>query len=116
MLILVATAFWMQVRSESGLNMLYVRESAYSGYYQSNSLWGVALICGDMIQDVLKLDGINGYGGGDRMCVDDDLSSIKASSDEIRDDYQGISSSDFLSQSSPDRSYGYAKCGTNEVN
>ncbi len=90
--------------TETSLGMLWNANN-------DNSLWGIALVCGNTIHDLIKLNGFN-FHGGERWCkIDSDLSSIVATGDQIiKSGYQANNNSSVFNTNDDPPSYGYARC------
>ena len=89
-------------------------------YHTTNGLWGIGVMCGNIMHDMIKLDGMN-FIGGARMCVPSNkLENIITTGDTVHEgSYQGnVDAESYqLSNGLDDRtsqSYHEAKCG--EVN
>ena len=77
--------------------------------YQSDKIWGIGVMCGNVMHDMIKLDG-----GGTRKCYQ--LSEVKATGEVVYDQYMD-SSIGFgpyhynMTSGNKFDSYGYAECG-----
>ena len=84
--------------------------------YNPQKLWGIALVCGNSIHDMISLEYIEK--GGERMCkVFSDLSSIVNTGDQIMTSgYLSCDSKTGLLSRQPRQTYGVAECGYCDVN
>ena len=75
------------------------------------SIWGVGVMCGSTMHDMIEIDML-GDRGGSRMCSNE-LNSIKATGDKVYETYQGGDDAEFYMLINPDKqsSFGYAECG-----
>ena len=110
----LATASYVQLDSACNFYIPPEETSIFSVIDNTNqnphNLWGIALICGNTIHDMIGLKDISI--GGERMCTENkDLSTITATGNAIVESgYQSCDNNGILSKQ-PHKTYGYARCG-----
>ena len=106
--------------SINSLNMTLSDVGQYvAGTSHTNNLWGIGVMCGENIYDLIKLDGLNSYGGA-RMCTKTTgtLADIETTGEMIYNtSYQENQNamSYQLSKVDQKETYGLAECGRVEI-